>query len=135
MKDIEILTELPIVFTKDRKFAGQFKDKKSRKGDIITLPEDAILVVPPVNVEVVSAPREVKLDKDCSFCGKNPCTSQFLGCGETQAVYKEQTRIVEMVKTLMEEYKTANNGREPYDLHGYRHACKDIIRGINGTEV
>lgn len=58
MKEIIILYEFPLILTKDKHFISQLKDWKEkapphyRGGRILVIPEDAILVMPPINVSV-----------------------------------------------------------------------------------
>lgn len=48
MKDIEILYEFPVILTKDKDWRVK---QVAKSGAIIILPEDAVLVALPINVE------------------------------------------------------------------------------------
>lgn len=47
MEEITVLYDLPIIFTKDAQFVKNFKENKAKHGQIILLPKDAVLAVPP----------------------------------------------------------------------------------------
>lgn len=36
--------------------------------------------------------------------------------------------MVKTIQSMKETYSTSNNGKAPYDEHGYNHACDDVIR-------
>ena len=67
MKEIKIINDPPIIFTKDRVWLAQAKPE-FKPGAIVVLPEDAILYVPShqVNIQVTDysfLPKSTKGDK------------------------------------------------------------------------
>lgn len=48
MKEIQILDGLPVIFTRDKEWVKQFARDALRPGQIIVLPEDAVLASPTV---------------------------------------------------------------------------------------
>jgi len=47
MKEIQILTDMPVIFSKDREY--DWKNLKVEAGSIVLLPDDAVLLVAPPN--------------------------------------------------------------------------------------
>lgn len=51
MKEITIIYDLPIVFTKDSVWLDSYAKNAFKPGQIVLLPDDAVLVVPPQIIE------------------------------------------------------------------------------------
>jgi len=65
MSEIEIVYDMPVIFTKDKQFIES--NPSAKPGSIILLPEDAVLYVPRETYEVTQAenfPLTVKLPSE-----------------------------------------------------------------------
>lgn len=56
-------------------------------------------------MEIITGRQEVPLDKDCPYCGKNPCVSEYVGCGETQALSREKERMKGEIEAALSAIK------------------------------
>lgn len=52
------------------------------------------------------------------------CNDENCKCHGYGVVVSTVKRVLE---NMLETYKISNNGRAPYDLHGYSHAVKDVV--------
>lgn len=64
MKEIQILHDLPVIFTKDKDFPKRLAEhhvgRNIRRGQVIILPDDAVLALPPEIVQMEVKPIEIK---------------------------------------------------------------------------
>lgn len=56
-------------------------------------------------MEIITGRQEVLLDKKCPYCGKNPCVSEYVGCSETQALYREKERMKQEIESALSSVK------------------------------
>lgn len=57
-KEIDVIYDLPVIFTKHLDFAEKMEKNEKWRGRIVLLPEDAVLYVPPTIMSVEITPNE-----------------------------------------------------------------------------